>query len=65
MKWISVEKRLPDKGDKLCVIWDIDHNDYQFGFHGLNDEPGTWDCPDEGWIYNVTHWISLPKPLNP
>ncbi len=59
-KWISVEERLPPRGNAVLVF--------------VNNQNGAWPCVttdawDGAWIDNadsewhiVTHWMPLPEP---
>ena len=57
-KWIPVTERLPED-EVLCI------NDRQFYLVGLLycDDVGNYICETDGEImYDVTHWMPLPKP---
>lgn len=55
-KWISVDKRLPEKMQSVLVYRD---GDMQVDF--IDDGGGWfWDDPDEA--PPVTHWMPLPTP---
>lgn len=69
MKWISVEDRLPEIGDKIIAygdFWGEIHD-----FQGKHVGSGEWvkgcyvDIKADAYychIYNVTHWMPLPEP---
>lgn len=61
-KWISVEERLPNDGQKVMVCGL--RNGMQVGaFKGLSrqNRNGSWWWKKDT-ILHVTHWMELPKP---
>ena len=67
-KWISVEERLPEKGDLVLVIANGKPRD-NITLHNATLIVSFW--ADEGWIADgfegwdklvVSHWMPLPEP---
>ena len=71
-KWISVEDRLPEKGDSYLVVvkekypheakWNV-HVDVASNYgHYIDDYWDTFNDWDEGQEVHITHWMPLPEP---
>lgn len=68
MKWISVNKRLPDcisdtSLSKTVLLHDKCGNIF-VGFYYFDEKEwfGEWDGDEGSWPYHVTHWMPLPPP---
>lgn len=58
-RWISVEERLPEKGDVVLTVWrgEIEfarYTPHRLGWYNLT---ARYDSPNA-----VTHWMPLPEP---
>lgn len=58
-RWISVEERLPEKGDVVLAMW---HGEMEFARYaphrlGWYNLATRYDSPNA-----VTHWMPLPEP---
>lgn len=57
MEWIKVSDRLPQNLFDT-IFCDMDGN---VGA-GFIDHNGEWKLPGDIPLYNITHWMPLPKP---
>lgn len=58
-RWISVEERLPDKGNVVLAMWKGEiafarYTPHRLGWYNLASQ---YDSPNA-----VTHWMPLPEP---
>ena len=64
MKWISVDDRLPTRGE-LVLVSSMDFLTKKHGWFYLaryTKKTKTWSG-EEGYIFgHVTHWMPLPEP---
>jgi hypothetical protein len=67
MKWISVHKRLPKIEGNYLVVYQYNENsifdgvaEYSVGFYRTEHGTG-WDN-NSFKTFEITHWMSLPKP---
>ena len=59
VEWISVEERLPEDGETVLTI-DSD-GEMQVSFYETDLEGIFQQCHGLVMIYNITHWMPLPK----
>lgn len=79
MKWISIKDRLPDN-KQMCICYnDCPHVNYrvlvlQYQNGGIEVYPDKWvelniqnetSGHDNSWYVSITHWMPLPKGVNP
>jgi hypothetical protein len=58
MNWIDVKTKLPNEGISVLVV--AEKNIWIMKY----DTVSGWQCPQEGWSMNVTHWMELPTAPN-
>ena len=64
MKWTSINKRMPDIGQKVIILIDVGDNIEQGEYIGKGNFKANW-CSRKGKLhcYKVTHW--MPRPAQP
>lgn len=60
MEWINVKDRLPEPEVEI-IIYDNKMHIVTGYRYSLFDEPDLWISTGEFTLYDVTHWMSLPK----
>ncbi len=60
MEWINIKERLPD-AEKTVIAFCVG-GIYTAYLSAPEDWICTCQCRDGSYLYNVTHWMPLPKP---
>tara|TARA_R110000823_G_scaffold216337_1_gene345927 strand:- start:1983 stop:2195 length:213 start_codon:yes stop_codon:yes gene_type:complete len=66
MNWISINERMPNIGQKLLILIDVDENIEKGEYLGGGSFKANW-CSRRGrsHCYKVTHWMLRPEsPIN-
>lgn len=62
MKWVDANKRLPETSEPVLTCSYTGKGEF-FGLYVLYYSDGEWWRSMDGlWAFEVTHWMSLPKP---
>lgn len=61
-KWISVEERLPEEGERVLILYELRGDEENISIGWLAN--GGFDCWDDSlWtMRSVTYWMPMPEP---